>query len=206
MKKTVIWDLDGTLLDSYPLIVASIHTMTQTFNTEYSPEFIHDAIIKDSVRSFIEFFSHEHGVDTAAIRKIMFEYSKENEHTIGLIDGAIHVLKTLNDRGYEHYVYTHNGLAAFDSLKRNGILDLFIEVVTSDNKFQRKPHPEALDYLIDKYDLDRNHSYYVGDRILDVECAKNAEIIAVYFTSMENAHKRADITVSRLVDILDYLN
>ena len=55
----------------------------------------------------------------------------------------------------------------------------FTEVVTSANGFARKPEPEAINYLLDKYDLDKTSTYYVGDRRLDVEAAENAGIKSI---------------------------
>ena len=57
-----------------------------------------------------------------------------------------------------------------------------IELVTSDNSnFKRKPDSYSIDYLTDKYGLDRNDTYYVGDRRIDMECSKNSKIKSIYY-------------------------
>ena len=78
-----------------------------------------------------------------------------------------------------HFVYTHKGITANDVLERLGVRQYFTEVVTSANGFARKPEPEAINYLLDKYDLDKTSTYYVGDRRLDVEAAENAGIKSI---------------------------
>ena len=56
-----------------------------------------------------------------------------------------------------------------------------MEVVTSENGFQPKPSGEGVAYLVEKYSLDRNHTAYVGDRTLDVLCAKDAGVKAILY-------------------------
>ena len=57
----------------------------------------------------------------------------------------------------------------------------FTEILTSQSGFSRKPSPEAATYLIDKYELDSRNTYYIGDRILDVEFAQNSGIQSINF-------------------------
>ena len=52
-------------------------------------------------------------------------------------------------------------------------------MVTSANGFARKPQPEAIEYLVEKYDLDKASTYYVGDRRIDVEAAENAGVKSI---------------------------
>ena len=47
--------------------------------------------------------------------------------------------------------------------------------------FNRKPSPDGINYFIDKYHLDRNETYYVGDRPMDVRCAENAHIKSILY-------------------------
>ena len=66
-------------------------------------------------------------------------------------------------------------------LENIGLANSFVEIVNSLNGFKRKPDPEGLNYLIDKYKLDKNNTYYVGDRPLDIKCANNAHIKSIMF-------------------------
>jgi phosphoglycolate phosphatase-like HAD superfamily hydrolase len=60
-----------------------------------------------------------------------------------------------------------------------GVRHHFTEILTSDSGFARKPSPEALLFLIDKYGLEKEHTYYIGDRRLDVETAIHAGIHSI---------------------------
>ena len=57
----------------------------------------------------------------------------------------------------------------------------FREVVTSQSGFARKPAPDGILYLVEKYGLEPENTYYVGDRSMDMECAKNAGVSGILF-------------------------
>ena len=48
--------------------------------------------------------------------------------------------------------------------------------------FRRKPDPESMEYLIKKLSLDRNKVWYIGDRRLDIDFARNSGVHAVLLT------------------------
>lgn len=106
-------------------------------------------------------------------------FKKEQEardDKIKSIPHLVEVLAATKAKGINHFVYTHKGITVNDVLERFGVRQYIIEVVTSANGFARKPSPEVIDYVIDKYHLDKARTYYVGDRRLDVEAAENAGI------------------------------
>ena len=57
----------------------------------------------------------------------------------------------------------------------------FTEILTSQSGFARKPSPEAATYLISKYHLKPDRTYYIGDRTLDIEFAQNSGIQSTQF-------------------------
>ena len=66
-----IWDLDGTLLDSYEIIVNSLYQIYHENGIELDKDVILDEIISESVSSFIEKMHEKHGVDFAvAVKEI----------------------------------------------------------------------------------------------------------------------------------------
>ena len=66
-------------------------------------------------------------------------------------------------------------------LKQTGLASCFTEVVTALSGFPRKPEPDGILYLTEKYRLDKKHCFYVGDRSLDVEAAINAGISSILY-------------------------
>ncbi len=179
MNTAVIWDLDGTLIDSYDLIVSSIDNLLKKNQLDYSRNSIYEFVKSKSVFDFLEMISLKHNLNQEALRSDYFEYSSLHEEELKPIKNAKEVLDVLTQKGVGNFIYTHKGITTHDVLHYNGMEHYFTEVVTRENGFARKPHPEALHYLINKYSMDKEITYYVGDRVLDVECAKNTGIRSV---------------------------
>ena len=95
---------------------------------------------------------------------------------ITLMDGAREALERLEKAGAAHYVFTHRGTSSEPILERLGILGFFREVVTSTAGFQAKPSGDAVRYLMEKYNLTADETWYVGDRPIDVLCGKDAGV------------------------------
>ncbi len=62
-------------------------------------------------------------------------------------------------------VYTHKGPMPIKFYK-TCIMIILLEIITTANGFERKPHPEGVDYLLAKYGLDKKSVYHIGDRTL----------------------------------------
>ena len=180
-KPVFIWDLDGTLLDSYDVIVTSLKTIYLEQGIELDEKEILKEVISESVASFIAKMEREHGINFEDLREHYIEISRTKIMTIKAIKHAKELLTYLNSHGVSNYVYTHRGITTETILKNIDLYDEFIEIVTNLNHFKRKPDPEGLNYLVNKYHLDKDDTYYVGDRIIDIECASNAGIKSILY-------------------------
>ena len=181
MEIALIWDLDGTLLDSYPVIVSSLKDTYSEYGLELDREEIYRYVITYSVTAFIEKMAGTTGLCYDKIKARYSELGNQRISGIKLIPGAKEALAALKAKGARHFVYTHRGTSTEAVLKQLDILGQFEEVVTSQSGFARKPAPDALLYLMDKYGLERDHSYYVGDRTIDMDCAKNARLRGILY-------------------------
>ena len=179
MTPTFIWDLDGTLLDSYEAILAGIQETYEQFDIPYDREEVRDFILRYSVKDLLVRDADQHGLDSEELNRLRASSLKEKNTQIPLMDGAREILAWTAEQGIQNFVYTHKSDNAFQVLTDLGIIQHFTEILTSDSGFARKPSPEALLYLIDKYQLDKATTYYIGDRLLDAETAIHAGISSI---------------------------
>ncbi len=179
MTPTFIWDLDGTLLDSYEAILAGIQETYEQFNLSYDREEVRNFILRYSVKDLLVRDADQYGLDSEELNRVRASSLKEKNTQIPLMDGAREILAWTAEQGIQNFVYTHKSDNAFQVLADLGIAQHFTEILTSDSGFARKPSPEALLYLINKYQLDKANTYYVGDRLLDVETAIRAGISSI---------------------------
>ena len=200
MQKTAfIWDLDGTLLDSYEAILSGIEETFGQFTIPYDKEKVREFILKYSVQDLLVQVAEERKLDVEVLNQVRAQSLAEKNAQVVLIPGAREVLDWAIEHGIQQFVYTHKGDNAFTILKDLGLESYFTEILTSQSGFARKPSPEAATYLLDKYQLDPEKTYYIGDRTLDVEFAQNSQIQSINF--LESPYE-ANHRIQKLEDIL----
>lgn len=204
MQSALIWDLDGTLIDSYQTIVDCLLDIVKNFHLQYEPEYIYKFIKETSVHNFLQIISKNTGTNFNTVKA---RYSEISNHKgtskIREMPDAHFVLDSLTKMKVNNFIFTHKGLSTLDVLKEFNLDRYFVEIVTSNNGLARKPNPEALTYIIDKYKLSHSHTYYIGDRAIDIECAKNAGIKSIFFADKSSINIDADFTVYQLISLLD---
>ncbi|WP_105118208.1 HAD-IA family hydrolase [Streptococcus suis] len=179
MKPTFIWDLDGTLLDSYEAILAGIQETYEQYKLPFDREEVKQFILLYSVKDLLVRDADRYGLDSDELNRVRATSLKEKNTQIPLMAGAREILDWTAEKGIQNFVYTHKSDNAFQVLEDLGVRHHFTEILTSDSGFARKPSPEALLFLIEKYGLDKENTYYIGDRMLDVETAVNAGIHSI---------------------------
>ena len=182
MQKTAfIWDLDGTLLDSYEAILSGIEETFAQFSIPYDKEKVREFILKYSVQDLLEQVAEERNLDAKELNQVRSQSLAEKNAQVVLMLGAREVLAWADEAGILQFVYTHKGDNAFTILRDLGLESYFTEILTSQSGFSRKPSPEVATYLLDKYELNPRTTYYIGDRTLDVEFAQNSGIQSINF-------------------------
>ena len=199
MQKTAfIWDLDGTLLDSYEAILSGIEETFAQFSIPYDKEQVREFILNYSVQDLLVQVAEEKKLDVEVLNQMRAQSLTEKNAQVVLMPGAREVLDWTDQAGMQQFVYTHKGDNAFTILRDLALESYFTEILTSQSGFARKPNPEAATYLLDKYQLDPEKTYYIGDRTLDVEFAQNSGIQSINFleSSYEGNHR-----IQELADI-----
>ena len=192
MQKTAfIWDLDGTLLDSYEAILLGIEETFGQFSIPYDKEKVREFILKFSVQDLLEKVAEKRKLDVEVLNQVHAQNLAEKNAQVVLMPGAREVLDWADETGIQQFVYTHKGDNALTILRDLGLESYFTEILTSQSGFARKPSSEAATYLLGKYQLDSEKTYYIGDRTLDVEFAQNSRIQSINFleSSYEGNHR-----------------
>ena len=125
--------------------------------------------------------AEERGLDVDGLNQVRAQSLAEKNAQVILMPGALEVLSWANQQGIQQFVYTHKGDNALTILRELGLDVYFTEILTSQSGFARKPNPEATTYLINKYHLKPDRTYYIGDRTLDIEFAQNSGIQSINF-------------------------
>ena len=184
-KRAFIWDLDGTLLDSYDAILAGLEETYAFYQLPFDRASIKDYILKHSVQDLLVVVAEEHQLDVTDLNHRRAESLAEKNAQVVLMEGARDVLSWAKDAGIQQFVYTHKGENALVILRDLGLESFFKEILTSQSGFARKPKPEAARYLMKKYGLEPENTYYIGDRSLDIDFARNSQIQSINFLTSD---------------------
>jgi phosphoglycolate phosphatase-like HAD superfamily hydrolase len=144
-------------------------------------EKIMKTVKQEAVSAYLRDLSAACGKGTDELMQMYRTVSHAKMDGITLIPGAAETLAALQAQGVRHFVYTHRGSSTTHLLNRLGLTGYFTEIVTHEHGFTPKPSGEGVNYLTEKYALDKAATAYIGDRTLDVLCAKDAGARAVLF-------------------------
>ena len=190
---SLIWDLDGTLFDSYYTIVSSMQETLHERNIEKSYQEILDYAISKSLGDYLLLIEKEYGIPAREMNERCTRLRNEKMYEISAMPYSREILQMLKERGARHFIYTHRGSSTVPILKNLGMYDYFTEIITAEDGYPRKPAPDAVNYFINKYHLDPKKTFYVGDRRIDMECGKNAGIGTILYIPSYSVAKASGI-------------
>ena len=170
--KNYIWDFDGTLFDTYPVMLVALEQTIAKHGIHYEGDLAY-FIKKYSIRKFaLDYATPDFIVDYHALEAKL-------QTDVKFYPEIPAILADIIEKGGQNFVVSHRDDQTYAYL--GDLAPLFTEIITSDNQFARKPDPEALTYLIDKYKLDPSQTAMVGDRPLDIQAGQNAGVKTILF-------------------------
>ena len=174
-KKTILFDYDGTLADTIPVIIKSIsstlgHFLDRTFTDDEIVSFFGPGE-EQIVRSKLQ----DHTIDEA-IPHFYDQYHKAHDN-VEMPTALLAMLHHLTEAGYQLGIVTGKGLQCEDiSSKIFGLTPFFSVKVIAEDVSGPKPSPEGLLKAMKRLGATPENTMYVGDSQVDMEAAKAAGI------------------------------
>ncbi len=204
----VLFDLDGTLIDSGPMILASFRHATRTvLDREIPDEELLAQVGGSSLHAQMAAF------DPRRVEELVRAYREHNEplhESLEPFRGIVDVLETLRAEGRKLGIVTAKRLPTVHlAFSRVAIAPYFDAIVTSDQTENHKPHPEPIRLALGRLGAEPGEAAYVGDSPFDMGAAKAAGVYAVGVTwgGIYRAEQLADadLTVDTPEDLLGVL-
>ncbi|NLM68324.1 MAG: HAD family hydrolase [Enterococcus sp.] len=207
MYKTILLDIDGTILDSEKVLLSALQESirdTIGLKTNFKDLEVTIGMREEEVsRLFTD--------NTFEQKKIITQWSNNIKNTKNRAQLFPHVESTLfnlKKNGVELGIVTSKtDLHMENDFNYLGINKYFSVIVTSDNVINPKPHPEPLELAIKKIETNKNETLYVGDSIFDFYCAKNAGVdfaLATWGAKDDDKLYNNSIILNDFKDILDF--
>lgn len=164
MYKGIVFDLDGTLVDS-PLCFKTIRKELEIPENEFILEYL------ETLPSTAKAERH------ARLEKIELEVAK----LATPIPGAINLLNRLQNAGIRTGIFTRNCKSVTDYVAKNLGINVHKTLTREDGP--PKPDPTGLRNFLSEWNLNAPELLFVGDFKFDIECGKRAGVKTALFTN-----------------------
>lgn len=180
-KPIVIFDLDGTLIDSRPLVDASFeHAMHELLPEHSVTQEEKDAFFGPPLQvSFRRYFQEETMVEKAV--QVYREYNvAHHDEYVRPFEGAKETLSALHQMGYPLAVVSNKMKDVVMMGLHHTQLETYFDAVLGGDELQKpKPDPSGLIQACQQLGRGRDDVIYVGDSIIDIQAAKEMDAYSV---------------------------
>jgi len=198
--KLIIFDCDGVMFDSKNANLHFYNHMLTNFGhpsmDDDELEYVHMHHVMDSVRYIFRHWPEE--IDKAHQFRESLDYKDFIKHmTIepDLVEFLEHITPNFKTAISTNRTTTMATLLDLFDLRRH-----YGMVVTAMDVENPKPHPDAINKILDHYSLKVEDSIFIGDSIVDLEHAKSVGMTMIGF---KNPELQADYHVNSFMEILN---
>ncbi len=188
----LVFDWDGTLMDSTAVIVVCIQNACRDLGlappTSAQARYVIGLGLQDALMAAVPDLPPTRYPEM--VERYRHHYLSQ-DHALELFAGAHALLLGLKEAGYQLAVATGKSRAGLDrALDASALRPLFDATRCADETFS-KPHPEMLQQLMDEMVVTPQRTLMIGDTTHDVQMAHNAGVAAVALA--QGAHALDDL-------------
>lgn len=175
--KTIIWDLDGTLMDTLQDLHEAVnHALAQFGMPQRTLEQIRWSV-GNGVRKLV-ILSVPEGENNRQFEAVFAEFKRYymvhcQDHT-GLYPGIAELLKELKQNGVRMAVVSNKLQSGVDELYNVWFKDTIEVAVGERPEMQRKPAPDMVNFALKQLNIDKENAVYIGDSDVDLATAHNS--------------------------------
>ena len=214
--RTVLFDLDGTLLDTAPDLADALNVVLTENNKPALPfEAIRPVVSHGGIALIKLGFELEPSNPAfEPLRQRLLEIYRENISRLTRpFPGITEVLEILEDRGISWGIVTNKpGWLTDPLLKDLRLYNRAVAVVSGDTLNESKPHPAPMLHACKLADSEPAHCVYIGDAKRDIEAGINAgmhTLVALFgylHDDDEPQNWQADDMIDTPMDLLTWLD
>lgn len=173
--RAILFDNDGTLVDTHDLLLASFRHATQEVLGHTLPDEVLMAKVGQPLAVQMRDFSDEPEVQDALLRSYRAYNHDKHDSAVRLFPGVREGLERLQDAGFAMGVVTSKmSPLAKHGLEILGISEFFGCLIGSDSCEHHKPHPEPVELGAKLLGIDSSECAFVGDSPFDMHAGREA--------------------------------
>lgn len=180
--KAVIFDLDGTLLDTLEDLRDSVNFVLQKYN--YAPRTLSE--IRSFVGNGIENLIHralpsdaDENMFAKVFEAFKSHYAKYCNVKTRPYDGILSLLERLKSEGYKLAIVSNKADFGVKVLSRDYFNSLVDVALGEKEGFRRKPEPDTVFAAMEIMGVSQSETVYIGDSDVDIKTAQNSGLDSI---------------------------
>lgn len=205
MIRNILWDVDGTLFDTYPAITYAISRSLNEMGLSVALNVI-DGLARQSLDHCLGTLSQRFKLDLDLLRLRFAEsYRTVPPANQPPFPGVREVCELIHTSGGLNIIVTHRVVSSTQSLlDAHDMSSLFDSIFSVEQGYPRKPDPALLETAIQEFGLMRAETLVIGDRDLDIQAGRASGVRTCLFGRAELSQP-ADFQIDRYDQLLDLL-
>jgi phosphoglycolate phosphatase-like HAD superfamily hydrolase len=201
----IIWDVDGTLFDTYPAITRAFQAGLNDFGKVDDYDSI-SKLAKVSLGHCSQVLAEKHHLDFASLEQsVDYYFARMQPEDCPPFAGVLKICKYVHSTGGKNVIVTHRGRKGTDELLAvHHLADYFSGCITRDDGFLRKPDPAAFEAALSMFQLKREETLTVGDREIDILAGQAAGLFSCFYGSTLDCPS-ADMVINNYQTLFEFL-
>lgn len=188
--KLVIFDWDGTIMDSIDKIVnslqlAAVSCAVNVPNAESSKRIIGLSLEK----AVATLFPDAENKWEALVEAYKYQYKYIDTTPTPIFSGVEPLLQRLRAQSIKLAIATGKSRAGLDRMLQESGLGHYFDITKTADEAQSKPHPQMLLDILSTLSIDPSETAMIGDTIIDMQLANNANVTPIGVTLGVDNHK-----------------
>ncbi|WP_182353428.1 HAD-IA family hydrolase [Flaviflexus huanghaiensis] len=199
---SILWDMGGTLFDTYPYVDSAFQRVTADGGHEVAADEI-GKLTRVSRTHAIDELSRRTGIPVAAFED-SYELVKKGwvSDPAPLMDGAEELVQACRHGRGKNIIVTHRDRDSAEQLVASANVT-FDDIISTSDGYPRKPDPAMIIAALERNSLLPEDCIAIGDREIDCEAALAAGVTPVLLVSDAVTGTESEYrTVKRLVELL----
>ena len=186
MYETIVFDLDGTLLDTLDDLTDSVNAALEKYNLPKRTKNEVRAFVGNGIAKLVERAAGEENklLWQDVLTEFKKHYAAHCADKTAPYEGILSLLRALKSRGVKTAVLSNKADFAVKSLAETYFEGL-LQAAVGENEgagIRKKPAPDALFSVMEQLSAKKETTVYVGDSEVDIQTAKNAGVDCICVT------------------------
>jgi HAD superfamily hydrolase (TIGR01509 family) len=210
MIQTVIFDMDGVIVDTEPVHHYAYLQHFKALKIDVSPE-LYASFTGNSTKNIYEklkaqFDLPQNVQDLVEIKRLLFNEAFDSKEDLYILDGVLDLIQDLHQNGMQLVLGSSSAKVTIDRIfKRFDLHQYFSHIVSGEDFPQSKPHPAIFQFAAQVSNTEVKHCIVIEDSTNGVLAANAAGIYCVGYDSV-NSKMQDYSTANKVISHFSELN